>query len=359
MNIIDKLNNSTSYSDIELAKELSLSKDYIQAEETLKRVLNKELKNGYAWYLLGNALVALNRCDQAYESFLKALENGYVEVNSLFATALLAKTKGDKPLTVSALERLCDLDKKNLVSKRLLISELFEQSNMEKVISESLDLQSQIPDDYYAYHTEFSALVAQNKYQLSLEKLQKIYDVFCTDRQFQFDYAFVLFLSNKYQQAWDYLKASSINKNSLEYLQLKSKIVTALKLKEEAIAVYKDMYDNYKLSFAAVNLSALYITDNEIVKAEKYLSMVLATNKKELYYYIALYMYAQCQELLNKSHSEVVIAYENAISVYESVYKRKPVAHLMELAAECYKALGDTANEIRCRAVLNKSGEIK
>lgn len=87
---------------------------------------------GRKWFEMANACVKENKADEAWECYHKAVDVGYVTIESLLSAAMIEKTRGNKAEVLRLLKTLLELYPNAGVPVKLYLDELYEQKKYEE-----------------------------------------------------------------------------------------------------------------------------------------------------------------------------------------------------------------------------------
>ena len=314
--------------------------------------IKENLNEGSNQYGKGLEFVSQGNIREAKSCFEKALDNGYRNYKVLTSLALVEKALGNKRKTLELLVQAEEIKKNNSIAKILLLSEYMDQGRFHDVIRIARQMEESYPENYESFHAEIAALVKLKNYDDALNKLDSIQETFGKQKTFVNDYIIVLHSLERHDEAWEYFqsKEAFFNKDSSEYLKIKAQLASCLRKKQKAEEAFDKLYKNDKNSSAAISLASLLIMDSKEAQADEYLQDIIRHRKAGRDYYFALFMHAQCLEKQNEEECLIKQAYKDAICIYEEAYKNSKFnVYVMQLAAECYEALGDIENAERCR----------
>lgn len=337
---------------IAVVKELVAQKKYNLAKEFLLIAKEKFNEEARILYNLGIVQIALEKLEEANDYLKKAVEGGYVTYKSLTSYAFTEKALGNSKKELELLRQASELNKEKVLPRIVLANELLEQDKYYEVAGLFNKLQLEYPDDYALYHAEYEALVEVKEYEKACNKLDSINEQFKDQVAYVCDYVLLLHSMGKYDEAWAYFQAHEaiLATEQYLYLQLKARVVSALKLKAEAMDCFVQLYEKYDSTIAAFDIAILLLMDKKIKEADEYFAKVIDKNEEHLIAYTAYYMHAKCLALMNADEEVVREAHRTAVDIFEEAYEKDAYGiFTMEYAAECYGYLGDIEKQQICK----------
>lgn len=340
-----------------VVKELLARNEYNTAEAFLIIVKEKFDDNERVLYNLGIISIVIGKLEEAEKYLRRAVEGGYITNKSLTSYAYIEKLRGNNENALKLLERASKLDKKKLIPRMVFFVELFEQNKYHRAVDLLEELQIEYPDNYGLYHAEFKTLVEAREYERALSRLDNIKEQFKDHRGYVCDYVLLFVKMKKYEDAWAYFQENDelIATKQQSYLQLKARIVSGLKMKDETLSCFLRLYEKNKSVTEAINIAILLFMDKKTEEADKYLSEIIEKSDNGLITYIAYYMHAKCLDIMNVEKRIIIEAHKKAVDVFEEAYEKDIFGVItMEFAADCYRYLGDEEKRKICVERMNE-----
>lgn len=340
-----------------VVKELLVRNEYNTAETFLIIVKEKFNDNVRVLYNLGIISIVIGKLEEAEKYLKRAVEGGYITNKSLTSYAYIEKLRGNNENALKLLERASKLDKKKLIPRMVFFVELFEQNKYHRAVDLLEEFQTEYPDNYGLYHAEFKTLVEAKEYERALSRLDNIKEQFKDHRGYVCDYVLLLVKMKKYEDAWEYFQENDelIATKQQSYLQLKARIVSGLKMKDETLNCFLRLYEKNSSVTEALNIAILLLMDGKTGEADEYLKEIMKKNEDGLITYIAYYMHAKCLSIMNAENRIIIEAYKKAVDILEKAYEKDIVGvFTTEFAADCYGCLGDMEKQKICTDRMNE-----
>ena len=262
-----------------LARELKSSYDNSLAEET-KDLENKEDKNAFDYFLLGNNLYYEKQYEEAINSYKKAIKINPKDYRSYFNIAVVYGEQKEYKKSISFYEKVIEIN----------------------------------PKDDGAYNNMGRAYFELEKYKEAITFYEKAIEINPNDDRIYYNMGITYVKLKEYEEAIVfYKKAIDLNpKNDGIYYNL-GVVYGILKMYQEAITSYKKAIQiNTKNNEAYINLFELYVIQDIIIDKvleDKYIEL-FEENKETFIVY----------EML-KILQGILTHYEGEVDVWKEKYK--------------------------------------
>ncbi len=324
-----------NYGDLYVA-----AKEYAEAKRYYKKALLIE-KQGLFYFLYGNVCFLNDEPHEGLENYNLALSAGYDSDEMLFFMGMAYEHLNDDRMALRYFQKAIFKNPSRTDYKVKKMSVLLRLDMLDEAEKAAEELLLEEPELYDAYHIRTSLFIQRRELDKAEAFAKAASGRFPEDAELYYDYARVVALNQKFDEALVMIKAAKKLKYyesakpqfmSLEaqVLAESGKIDDAIRCCEERIALEEEEFD----AEDRFMLANLYFTKPDYEKALQVSGEIIEENQKDSYYFSALYYRPFCLKKLGKEE-QAVHFYEEAVKLYRLATLKQPEA----LDAYLYRAM--------------------
>lgn len=323
-----------NYGDLYIAK-----KQYSDAKNCYKKALLIE-KQGYLYYLYGNACFLNNDEHEGLENYNLAISNGYDNDNMLFFLGMAYEYMHDDQNAIRYYQKaqLKNPSRPDYQVKK--IHALARIGELQQALKCADELIGNSPELFDGYHLKNQLLLNLKKLDEALAAARLATEKFPEDVDLLYDYVRVLASMEEYDKALQiieqakqmkYFEATKRDFTMLEarIAATKGDIAEAIRSCDICIGLEKEGDFDAEARFTKMNL---VLTNKDYQTALNLAEDFVKINSGDSFYFAALYYQALCTKQLGKDASAL---YKDAISILRAASLYKPNA----LETYIYRAL--------------------
>ena len=306
-----------NYGDLYLVSE-----EYEKAKNFYKKALLIE-KSGEVYFQYGNACFMSDELHEGLEYYNLALSAGYDSDEMYFFMGLAYEHMDDQNMALRYIHKAIAKNPSRpdyKAKKALLLIEMGTLEEAEKTVDEML---LSDPEIYDGYHMKTMILVQKKEYEKAVEFSKDAAERFPEDAELLHDYAKTVALVGKMDDALKILekakKLKYYTEAKADFALLEAEINAEMGNIEQAVENCKECIacetDNEFNSEARFMLINLYLAQIQFEPALEQATAIVEQNKKDSFYFAALYYRPFCLRNLG-NEEEAVRSYKEAISLY-------------------------------------------
>lgn len=314
-----------NYGDLHIAR-----KEYADAKNCYKKALLIE-KQGYLYYLYGNACFLNNEEHEGLENYNLAVSNGYDGDNMLFFLGMAYEHMNDDQNAIRYFQKaqLKNPSRPDYQVKK--IHALARTGELEQALKCSDELIENAPELFDGYHLKNQLLISLKKLDEALAAAKKATEKFPEDVDLLYDYVRIIASMEDYDKALQIIEQAKqmkyFEEAKRDFVMLEAKIAAtkgdverAVECCDECIALEKDDSFDGEARFTKMNLLMLNKDYEAVLElAEAFVKR----NDADSFYFAALYYRAFCTKQLGRDADAL---YKEAISILRAASLYKPSA---------------------------------
>lgn len=316
------------------------TREYGEAKNYYKKALLIE-KKGLLYFLYGNACFMNDEPHEGLENYNLALSVGYDDDEMLFFMGMAYEHLNDDQMALRYIQKAIWKNPSRADYKVKKISVLLRMGMLEEADAAADQLILAEPELYDAYHIKSSILMEKGAFEEAEKFAEAASERFPEDAELYYDYARIIALNKKHDEALErigqakQLKYYEDAKRQFIALEAqiraeKGEIDQAIDCCAECIALEDGEFDGEN-RFMLINL---YLTKPDYKNALRISEELVEENRKDAYYFAALYDRAFCKKQLGELE-DAKVCYEEAIKLYRLATLKQPEA----LDAYLYRAM--------------------
>ena len=314
-----------NYGDLHIAR-----KQYADAKNYYKKALLIE-KQGYLYYLYGNACFLNNEEHEGLENYNLAVSNGYDNDNMLFFLGMAYEHMNDDQNAIRYYQKaqLKNPSRPDYQVKK--IHALVRTGEVEQALKSADELIENTPELFDGYHLKNQILLGLKRLDEALEASKKATEKFPEDVDLLYDYVRVMASMENYDKALEIIEQAKQMKYfesaKRDFMMLEAKIAATKGDIDKAIeccdsCIMLEQEDSFEAEarFTKMNLIMLKKDYQTVLDLAE---VFVKKNNADSFYFASLYYRAFCTKQLG---GDADALYKEAISILRAASLYKPNA---------------------------------
>ena len=317
-----------TYGDLFMAK-----KQYVDAKNYYKKALLIE-KEGYLYYLYGNACFMNNDEHEGLENYNLAISNGFDTDQMMFFMGMAYEHMNDDNNALRYYQRAQQKNPSRPDFQVRKIRVLGRLGETEQALKCSDELISNSPELFDGYHLKNQILMSLNRIDEAVQAAKVAYERFPEDVELFYDYVRAIASKDDYEKALELIGQAKQMKYfadaKRDFIMLEAKLRAtkgeyddAIRCCDECIALENpddaNSFDG-EARFMKMNLGLVKKDFEQVLKVSE---QFVKESKNDTFYYAALYYRAFCTKQLGKDAGAL---YKEAISILRAASLYQPNA---------------------------------
>lgn len=306
-------------------------KQYADAKNYYKKALLIE-KQGYLYYLYGNACFMNNDEHEGLENYNLAISNGYDTDQMMFFMGMAYEHLNDDKNALRYYQRAQQKNPSRPDFQVRKIHLLVKMDETESALKCTNELIANSPELFDGYHIKNRMLLNMKRFDEALTAAKYAFEKFPEDVELFYDYVRVIASKEEYEQALELISQAKQMKYfadaKRDFIMLEAKITATMADYDRAIACCDacialedaDSTMDGEARFMKMNLS---LVKKDFECALQIAEDFVKANGSDSFYFAALYYRAFCTKQLGRDASQL---YKDAVSILRAASLYQPNA---------------------------------